>query len=292
MSNNYQVAGIGELLWDCLPSGMQLGGAPCNFAYHAMQRGCACVVISAIGKDDLGNKISETLRVKGLSTDFIQEKDVPTSTVTVTLDENGQPNYTIHEHVAWDQISWNANLEVLAKRVDAVCFGSLAQRNEVSCKTIQQFLEATNKNCLRVFDINLRQRYYNQETIEKSLELATVLKLNDEELPIVASMFHLIGTDEELLQQLIRRFDLQLIALTKGCKGSLVMNHKNEKSYMEVPPVIIVDTVGAGDSFTAVLVAGLLQKHDMKTIHENATRVAAFVCTQNGAMPDYKYLQY
>ena len=287
MENKFIVAGIGELLWDCLPAGKQLGGAPCNFAYHARKSGCECFVVSAIGKDNLGNEIKKELQNLDLTAYYIQETDFPTSTVTVTLDENGQPDYTIHENVAWDQIEWSADLEMLASQVDAVCFGSLAQRNEVSQKTILQFLTATKKECLRVFDINLRQAFYNQEIIEKSLELATVLKLNDDELPIVACIFQLNGTDDELLSQLMKRFNLRLIALTKGAKGSILVT-KNEKSFMEVLKVKIADTVGAGDSFTAVLVAGLLQNQDLKMIHETATQVAAFVCTQDGAMPVYK----
>lgn len=286
--HRFKVAGIGELLWDLLPKGKQLGGAPCNFAYHASRAGCNSFVVSTLGTDNLGNEILEILDEHGLDKSYVkQAADFPTGTVTVSLDANGIPSYIIHENVAWDNIDWNSSLEILAKSVDAVCFGSLAQRNTVSRQTILNFLNATNPDCLRVFDINLRQSFFSEETIVKSLELANVLKLNDEELPLVAELLGLQGSDDDLLQHLISRFDLKLIALTKGANGSLLVT-ENEQSFMEVPKVKVADTVGAGDSFTAVLVAGLLQNHDLKKIHENATQVAAFVCTQDGAMPEYK----
>ena len=286
--HQFKVAGIGELLWDLLPSGKQLGGAPCNFAYHASRAGCESFVVSALGKDRLGKEILALFDEHELNTNYVQQTaDFPTGTVTVSLDGNGIPSYIIHENVAWDNICWNNSLEPLAKSVDAVCFGSLAQRSTVSRQTILNFLNATKTDCLRVFDINLRQAFYNLETILKSLELANILKLNDDELPVVAELLGLQGNDDELLLQLMNRFNLKLIALTKGAKGSLLQT-ENEQSFMEVPKVKIADTVGAGDSFTAVLVAGLLQNFALKRIHETATQAAAFVCTQNGATPEYK----
>ena len=286
--HQFKVAGIGELLWDLLPKGKQLGGAPCNFAYHASQAGCESFLISAIGTDELGKEILSIFDELGIDKTYIQQtRDFPTGTVTVSLDADGIPSYIIHEKVAWDNIGWNSSLEALAKSVDAVCFGSLAQRNTVSRQTILNFLNITRTDCLRVFDINLRQSFYNQETILKSLDLANILKLNDDELPLVAKILRLHGNDDELLSQLMNRFSLKMIALTRGAKGSLLMTG-NEKSVMEVPKVKIADTVGAGDAFTAVLLAGLLQHHELKKIHETATRVAAFVCTQDGAMPEFK----
>ena len=286
--HQFKVVGIGELLWDMLPQGKQMGGAPCNFAYHAFQAGCRPFVISALGADASGDEILAKFDEFGLDKSFVQRTaNLPTGTVTVSLDMNGIPTYIIHENVAWDNIVWNNPLETLAKNVDAVCFGSLAQRNTVSQQTILSFLNATKTDCLRVFDINLRQTFYNNETILKSLELANILKLNDDELPVVAELIGLLGNDNELLSQLMNRFNLKLIALTKGAKGSLLQT-ENDQSFMEVTKVQIADTVGAGDSFTAVLVAGLLQNHELKRIHETATQVAAFVCTQDGAMPVYK----
>ncbi len=284
----FKVAGIGELLWDLLPKGKQLGGAPCNFAYHASQAGCESFVISTIGTDELGEEILSVFEELAIDKTYIQQTgDFPTGTVTVSLDAEGIPSYIIHENVAWDNIVWTSSLEALARTVDAVCFGSLAQRNAVSQQTILNFLNATKNDCLRVFDINLRQSFYNQETILTSLNHANIFKLNDDELPLVAKILGLQGKDDELLYQLMNRFSLKMIALTKGAKGSLLMT-ENEKSIMEVPKVKIADTVGAGDAFTAVLLAGLLQNNDLKKIHNTATRVAAFVCTQNGAMPEYK----
>jgi fructokinase len=285
--HQFKVAGIGELLWDLLPGGKQLGGAPCNFGYHASRADCQPFVISALGTDASGDEILARFEKLGLDKTFVQQTSgFPTGTVTVSLDANGIPSYIIHENVAWDSIVWNSQLETLAKSVDAVCFGSLAQRNTVSRQTILSFLNVTRTDCLRVFDINLRQSFYSEKIIIGSLELANILKLNDDELPVVAELLGLHGNDEELLLQLMNRYSLKLIALTKGAKGSLLFT-ENEQSYLEVPKVRIADTVGAGDSFTAVLVAGLLQNHDLKRIHKTATKVAAFVCTQNGAMPEY-----
>jgi len=285
MKNKPVVAGIGELLWDMLPEGKQLGGAPCNFAYHASQAGCESFVVSALGTDEPGKEILDLFGELALDTSCVQQKsDFPTGTVTVSLDTNGIPSYIIHENVAWDHIAWNPSLEALAKEVDAVCFGSLAQRNPESRQTILNFLKSTGADCLRVFDINLRQSFFSREIIYQSLELSTILKLNDDELPVVAGILGISGTDEELLMQILKMFDLRLIALTKGAKGSLLFTEK-EHSFTEVPKVEIADTVGAGDSFTAVLVAGLLQNHDLKKIHEKATRIAAYVCTQKGATP-------
>jgi fructokinase len=284
----FKVAGIGELLWDLLPAGKQLGGAPCNFAYHASRAGCESFVVSAIGTDGLGKEILSLFDENALDKSYVQQtSDFPTGTVTVSLDADGIPTYIIHENVAWDNIGWNNSLETLAKNVDAVCFGSLAQRNPVSQQSILNFLKATQNDCLRVFDINLRQAFYSEHVIVQSLELSNILKLNEDELPTVAKLLALHGSDDELLAQLMKKFNLKMIALTNGDKGSFLRTEK-EQSFMEVPKVKIADTVGAGDSFTAVIVAGLLQNHDLKTIHENATRVAAFVCTQNGAMPEYK----
>lgn len=286
MKKSFKVAGIGELLWDMLPEGKQLGGAPTNFGYHAFHAGCDVIVISAVGADISGDEILERFDDLGLDKSFVQQTgSYPTGTVTVSLDTNGIPSYLIHENVAWDHISWNSLLEALAKEVDAVCFGSLAQRNPESRQTILNFLKSTKPGCLKVFDTNLRQAFYSREIILQSLELSDILKLNDDELPVVARLLDLKGSDDELLSQLMQLFGLKLIALTKGAKGSLLYT-ENEQSFMEVPKVEIVDTVGAGDSFTAVLVAGLLQNNNIKQIHDKATRVAAYVCTQKGATPE------
>jgi len=278
------VAGIGELLWDVLPTGKQVGGAPCNFAFHAMQAGCESYVISAIGKDGLGEELINELEKLNLNTGYIQHNHYPTGTVTVNLSELGHPTYIIHENTAWDNILQTPETMEKIMECDAVCFGSLGQRNSVSALTIQHLLAAVEPSCLKVFDINLRQHFYSPEIITKSLEFANVLKLNDEELPVLSDMFSFNGELKNQLKQLLNRFNLQIIVYTMGEKGSIILNDK-EFSFMKSPQVVVADTVGAGDSFTAVLVSGLLKGVELTKIHEAATRTAAYVCTQKGATP-------
>ena len=278
------VAGIGELLWDVLPAGKQLGGAPCNFAFHAMQAGCTSYVISAIGNDELGSELKNLIRRLEISNKYIQENEFPTSTVTIELDENGHPDYTIHENVAWDHIGWNKDLERLAKELDAVCFGSLAQRNPESEQSIISFLAATRPDCLKVFDINLRQNYYSKALIMNSLELSDILKLNENELPVVSGYLGIKGNQDFQLDQIRRHFSLKYIVYTQGSNGSIILTD-TERSFAEAPDVQIADTVGAGDSFTAIFIAGLLKGVPLKEIHKKASEIAAYVCTQKGATP-------
>ncbi len=283
--NKYKIAGIGELMWDEFPGGRQLGGAPCNFACHALRAGCDAYLISAVGKDKDGEDILQLLPELGLNIDYIQTANgFPTGKVTVKIDSIGSADYVIHENVAWDQITWDKKLLELAKELDAVCFGSLAQRNLVSRNTVWSFLEATNRDCLKVFDVNLRQSFYNREIILKSLSYANVMKLNDEELPIVASFVDVEGVEVSKLELLMDMFDLQLIAYTKGKKGSILIT-PNDMSQQEVPEIKVSDTVGAGDSFTAILIAGLLKGLDLRSVHKIATEVAAYVCMHLGATP-------
>lgn len=285
MNKAYKVAGIGEVLWDVLPEGKQLGGAPCNFAFHALQAGLDSFVISAIGQDKDGEELLQVLDTLGLNTTFVQAtNNYKTGTVSVQLDERGNPDYTIHENVAWDHINKSEALNALAWELDATCFGSLAQRNRVSMATIRDFLDSTRPECLKVFDINLRQRYYTKETIQRSLEFANVLKLNDDELTVLRAFFGYRGDEESILKQLLKEFDLKLIAYTKGAKGSILLR-QDDISYSDVPNVKVKDTVGAGDSFTAFLVAGMLNNLELKVIHRAAANVASFVCTQHGATP-------
>jgi len=282
------IAGIGELLWDCLPSGKQLGGAPCNFAYHAMQAGCESFVISAIGNDESGAEIKKVVKKLYLSTQYIQENEFPTSTVTVSLDEKGHPDYTIHENVAWDHIRWNNEMQELAAKLDAVCFGSLAQRNSDSQESIQSFISSLKRDCLKVFDINLRQNYYSNKTIVDSIMMSDMLKLNDDELPILANYLVLNGSAENQIEKLIELFNLKYIIYTMGSKGSIIKS-ENETSYAEVPNINVADTVGAGDAFTAIFIAGILQGIPLKEVHKKATEIAAYVCTQKGATPKLKH---
>ena len=278
------VAGIGELLWDVLPAGKQLGGAPCNFAFHAMQAGCTSYVISAIGNDELGSELKKLIHRLEISNTYIQKNEFPTSTVTIELDENGHPDYTIHENVAWDHIRWNTDILKLAEQLDAVCFGSLAQRNPESEQTIRSFLAATRPECLKVFDINLRKNYYSEEIIINSLNITDVIKLNEDELPVVAGYLKLKGNPEKQLDQILRHFKLKYVVYTLGNKGSFI-KCADDISFIDVPNIQVSDTVGAGDSFTAIFIAGILKGIPLKEIHKKATEIAAFVCTQRGATP-------
>jgi fructokinase len=290
MKRKFKVAGIGELLWDVLPSGKQLGGAPFNFAYYSGQAGCEPYVISAIGNDELGREILDKVNQLGVYSDYIQTNSYPTSIVTVRLDNNGHPEYTIHENVAWDYIYYNEDINSFSDKLDAICFGSLAQRNSLSAETIYSLLEAVKPSCLKVFDINLRQQYYNKEKINKSLQLANVLKLNEEELTILSGYFKLNGNINDQLNILIEKFNLQYIVYTMGSKGSIITT-SGDYSVMEAPKVKVRDTVGAGDAFTATFIAGLLQNKPLTEIHKKATEIATFVCTQIGAITDIKNLK-
>ncbi len=284
MKNKPIVAGIGELLWDILPTGKQVGGAPCNFAFHAMHAGCESIVISAVGNDKQGEELLTALETLKINCEYVQHNSFPTGTVTVTLNEKGQPKYVIHENVAWDNVVFNAQIISKLKDLDAVCFGSLGQRNSVSASTIQQLLKTVKPECLKVFDINLRQHFYSSRIILQSLEFADILKLNDEELPVLAAYFGIAGDLKNQLRQIITRFNLKYVVYTLGEKGSIILG-ENEYSFLESPKIEVADTVGAGDSFTAVIVAGLLKGISLHKIHDMATRTAAYVCTQKGATP-------
>lgn len=279
-----KIVGIGEILWDVFPQGKVLGGAPANFAYHVSQFGLEGVAVSAIGNDSLGREITANLQEKALQT-AIQVVEQPTGTVQVTLDEKGIPQYEICENVAWDNIPFTAELEALAAETQTVCFGSLAQRNEVSHKTILRFLDALPADALKVFDINLRQHFYNKTLIEESLKRCNILKINDDEVKIVAELFQWAYLSElEVCLRLKSDFDLHMVVLTKGTEGSHVFS--NDKTTFKPTPIVeVADTVGAGDSFTATFVAAILKGKDLEVAHELAVQVSAFVCTQKGAMP-------
>ncbi len=286
MKNKLKVIGIGEVLWDMLPDGKKLGGAPCNFVYHAQQQGAEALALSAIGNDPAGKEILEVLKDKEVSTALIQVNQSPTGTVDVKLNDQGIPEYTIHEHVAWDNISFNSQLASLISVFDIVCFGSLAQRSHTSRKTIESLLQNCDSSAYVVFDINLRQQYYSKEVILRSLELCNVLKLNEDELPVVCDLLEIQQTEEEeQIKHLIDTYSLKLVAYTKGSEGSLLVTPTN-KSYIETPTVQVKDTVGAGDSFTAVMIVGFANGLDLKELHQKAVDVSAYVCTKDGAMPE------
>lgn len=285
MENKGIIVGLGEALWDCLPEGRKLGGAPANFAYHASQFGYDAYAVSAVGTDDLGKETLAEFDAKGLKYEMPQV-DFPTGTVQVSLDEAGVPAYDIKEGVAWDNIPFTPRLEEMASQCRAVCFGSLAQRNEVSRQTIYKFLDATPKDCLRIFDINLRQNFYSKDVIRESLKRCNVLKINDEELVIIGRMFGYPGLDfENKCWLILGKYDLDMLVLTCGVNGSYVFT-PGAMSFQETPKVEVADTVGAGDSFTGSFVSSILSGKPVQEAHRIAVNVSAYVCTQNGAMPN------
>jgi fructokinase len=277
--------GLGEVLWDLLPTGKQLGGAPANFAYHAHALGAEGVVISRIGDDALGREIFERLRNLGLRTDGITiDPNAPTGTVSVALDAQGHPSYTIHENVAWDRITADEAALAQAQLADAICFGSLAQRSETSWQNIRALVGATPSPALRIFDINLRQHFYSREIIEASLHLANVLKINDTELPVLAHLFELPGDARGQITELAARFDLRCVALTRGGSGSLLFSNGQWAEHPGLR-VAVQDTIGAGDAFTAAMALGFLAGWPLELVNQRANEVAAFVCSQSGATP-------
>lgn len=278
------VVGLGEALWDVLPDGRKLGGAPANFAYHAGQFGIDTLAVSALGKDSLGDETCKELEKKGLR-HVMPRLDYPTGTVQVTLDKSGVPAYDIKEGVAWDNIPFTPEIEEIAHNCRAVCFGSLAQRNKVSRETIRKFVKATPKDCMRIFDINLRQSFYTKEVIQESLRLCNVLKINDEELVTIGRMFGYPGLDmSNKCWLLLGKYNLDVLVLTCGINGSYVFT-RGEMSFQTTPKVKVADTVGAGDSFTGSFCAALISGMPIAEAHKLAVDVSAYVCTQNGAMP-------
>ncbi len=281
----YSLVGIGELLWDIFSSGKELGGAPANFAYHASALGGEGLIVSCVGSDHLGDEILERLGTLSLSRQYVaSDRKHPTGTVSVNVGAEGKPSYTIRENVAWDFIPKTKQLMELGKRANAVAFGTLAQRSEVSRATIRAFVSQAPSSVLCIFDLNLRQAFYSREVIEWSLAACNVLKLNEEELPVLACLFSMEGDERRLLCALSRRFNLKLIALTKGAGGSLLYSQER-MSVHEGYKTEVVDTVGSGDAFTAALALGMLAGSDLKAINDYANRVASFVCSKRGATP-------
>ena len=282
---SFKVIGIGEALWDLLPEGPQLGGAPANFACHAHALGAHARVVTRVGGDQFGQEIVRRFRQMGLSDGTVQvDEQTPTGTVTVTLNGDGIPHYIIHENVAWDRLLVTNQALSAVREANAICFGSLAQRNPTSRAAIQRLVAAAPASTWRVFDINLRQKLYSKEIIEQSLRLANVLKLNDSELPLLADLFDLGNSPRKQIEQLAEGFSLRLVALTRGPQGSLLFQDGN---WSEQSPqaVQVVDTVGAGDSFTAALVMGLLLEMGLDDLHANAAEIARHVCSHAGATP-------
>lgn len=279
-----RIVGFGEALWDVFPEGRKIGGAPANFAYHVAQWGLDSCAVSAIGNDELGDDIVRKFDENGLNY-RLERVDFPTGTVQVTLDENKVPSYNIMEGVAWDNIPMTPELEALARDCRAVCFGSLAQRSAVSRATINAFIDMMPEDSLKIFDINLRQHYYTEEIICDSMKKADILKINDEEILVVAQLLDVTEKSErDICKVLLDKFDLRMVILTCGDRGSYVLT-RDESSWVDTPKVSVVSTVGAGDSFTGTFIASILLGKTLRQAHEAAVKVSAYVCTCQGAMP-------
>ncbi len=279
------IVGIGELLWDILPGGKQLGGAPGNFAWHSRSLGHRGSVFSSVGDDSEGREALARLKGLGLETGGISiDPSYPTGRSTVAVDDDGVPSFHVHENAAWDHIPMGPVLEKAAPRADAAFFGTLGQRAETSRLTTQAFLKRMRPDAIKLFDLNLRSPWYSDDTIERGLAAATVVKLNDDELTVVSKLAGLNGSPLERLAQLAKRFDLRAVALTRGPSGS-VLYIDGRLSVEPAVSVEVVDTVGAGDAFAAALVAGLLEGHDLDRVNRHANRVASFVCSRAGATP-------
>jgi fructokinase len=286
LGKKYIVVGLGELLWDLLPAGKQLGGAPANFAYITSLLGDKGIPASRLGEDALGAAALQRLRELGLSTEYIQ-KDAghPTGTVQVEVDSAGQPRFEISESVAWDFLQWTRQWQTLAQQADAVCFGSLAQRGENSRATIRTFVLASRPDAVRVFDVNLRQNFYSAHVLSESMRLAMLVKLNHEELPRIMRLFELEHhSEEDSARRLMSLHDLKLVCVTRGNGGSLLIS-ADECSEHPGFKVKVADTVGAGDAFTAALVHGYLRGTSLAQINDNANRVGAWVASHSGATP-------
>ena len=279
-----KIVGLGEALWDVLPEGKKLGGAPANFAYHAGQFGLDTLAISAVGEDQLGDETLSAFEEKGLK--YIMPRvPFPTGTVQVELDAQGVPAYEIREGVAWDNIPFTPEMEKVARSCKAVCWGSLAQRHEVSRNTIHRFLDATPPTCLKIFDINLRQTFYDEEVIRSSLKRCNILKINDEELVTIGRLFGYPGLDmSNKCWLILGKYNLDMLVLTCGVNGSYVFK-PGAMTFIETPKVDVADTVGAGDSFTASFCAAILKGLSVSDAHQLAVETSAYVCTCNGAMP-------
>ena len=287
MFNNMKryIVGLGEALWDVLPEGKKLGGAPANFAYHAGQFGLDTIAISALGEDALAEETVEALKEHNLNY-LMPRVPYPTGTVQVTLAEGGIPTYEIKEGVAWDNIPYTNEMADIAKSARAVCFGSLAQRNSVSRENIRKFLADTPADCLKICDINLRQQFYSKEVLEDSFKLCNILKINDEELVVVNRMFGYEGLDmRQTCEKMVQDYGLKMLVLTCGTNGSYVFTDDGLTSFQDTPKVEVADTVGAGDSFTGSFCACIINGKPVQEAHKTAVAVSAFVCTQNGAMP-------
>lgn len=280
------IVGIGEVLWDVFPDGEHFGGAPANVVMHAAALGAEAFMISAVGPDARGDAALARLDAAGVNrTGVTRLLGHPTGVVNVRVDANGQPSFEIAADVAWDYIPWSRDVELIAKSAEAICFGTLAQRSGVSRSTIKRAVRATLRREWRLFDVNLRQNYFDEDVVLTSLDMANAIKLNVEELPVIARLCRLSAEGVvEQLKMLCEWFGLRIAALTRGSAGSVLVT-PDEVCECAAPITLIRDTVGAGDAFTATLLVGLLHRRTLAEISERANAVAAYVCSQPGATP-------
>ena len=280
------VVGLGEILWDMFDDAALFGGAPANFACHAAGQGLQATIKSAVGRDSLGEQALAWLAQRPLPVDFVAvDTDHPTGSVHVGLNAAGHPSYEFASDVAWDYLQCTPADRELAQRAHAICFGTLAQRSTISRRAIQQFLESADRDAWRMLDVNLRANFYDADVIRESIRRANALKLNNDEWPIVTAAFgKALPMTRQGIQQLAQQHNLRCVALTRGHEGSWIwLDGKWDEQTSERIPAL--DTVGAGDAFTAALIAGLLRVEPLSTLHERASRIAAYVCTQRGATP-------
>jgi len=281
----HRVVGVGELLWDLLPAGKQIGGAPANFAYHASALGARAMTISRVASDALGRELLAQLDRVGVNIEGIQIDEAHgTGTVAVAIDVDGQPKFDIIPDVAWDHLAVTPVALHAAALADAICFGTLAQRAETSRDAIHTIVAAAPSDALRVLDVNLRQQFHSRAILEQSLALATVLKVNDAELPVLAEMFALTGGVRAQMEQIAERWQLRAVALTRGGQGSALLTAHDWSEHAGVP-VRVADTIGAGDAFTAAMTLGLLAGWSLRDVNAAANEVAAYVASQGGATP-------
>lgn len=276
------VIGVGEFLWDITPTGKRAGGAPVNFAYHASCDEVEGWAVSAVGKDGPGRELLTVAKEKGIRL-LVAEVDRPTGTVDVILN-NGQPDFHIHENVAWDYIPLTDELLKKASSASAITFGTLAQRSPVSRATTHALLKAASESSWKVYDINLRQKFWSKELIEESLQLANVFKINDDEMALLKGLFGFgdMGYDD-VAARFIQDYGLRMLVLTAGSKFSSIYTPEGKVSEIQTPKVEVNDTIGAGDSFTGTLISGLLRGKSIPEAHADAVETAAYVCTQSGA---------
>jgi fructokinase len=281
-----RVFGVGELLWDLLPQGKQLGGAPGNVMYFAGALGADATLISRVGSDPLGDEALMQLTQLNVDTRAIsRDPQHRTGTASIDLDQKRNAKFVIQQPVAWDFIPADPQLVREVEQADAICFGTLAQRMPTSRHSIRQLVESTSRSALRILDINLRPPFCEPEVIHDSLTMANVLKINHEELATIAELLELAGSEIDCAREVLNQFELRLVAVTKGAEGSLLVTNDRVSTHPGIRPQVIRDTIGAGDAFTAALIIGLLRNHDLDALHDRAARLASYVCSQSGATP-------